>query len=317
MHDEEVTGQGTAYALDLAGRPLRAEGSAGAETYTYDASGNVLTAQWPQCAATRPHAANGTTPAPACCAPDTSTTATTPPDASSNASKKRLSRKPDVWRYTWDAEDRLTSCVIPDATARTPPRHLGQHSDHETGLFYNLFRHHSPETARYVSPYPLGFCPRRPRSPTSTTRWTCTTRSARPRAARITTPGATALADAAAASVTSRTTPRRPTGVSARIRPRDTGHRHRGGRHPAPGWCGNGNAFNEARGHPLANRLGGAGTRHNTGHNLVAQTNDPTNSPYQRDPVEYTPYGNRGFELAGRLGNPAAGVRTAIPGWRS
>ncbi|MFF5547926.1 RHS repeat-associated core domain-containing protein [Streptomyces olivaceoviridis] len=90
--------------------------------------------------------------------------------------KKRLSRKADVWRYTWDAEDRLSSCVIPDATARTPPRHLGQHSDHETGLFYNLFRHHSPETARYVSPDPLGLCPHRPRSPTSPTRWTCTTR---------------------------------------------------------------------------------------------------------------------------------------------
>ncbi|MFE1199318.1 hypothetical protein ACFW6E_42510 [Streptomyces olivaceoviridis] len=89
-----------------------------------------------------------------------------------------------------------------------------------------------------------------------------------------------------------------------------------GGTRP-PGWCGNGNAFNEARGHPLANRLGGAGTRHNTRHNLVAQTNNPTNSPYQRDLVEYTAYGNRGFELAGRLGNPAAGVHTAIPGWRS
>ncbi|MFI1789826.1 hypothetical protein ACH40D_15470 [Streptomyces olivaceoviridis] len=122
----------------------------------------------------------------------------------------RLSRKPDAWRFTWDAEDRLTSRVIPDATAYTPLRHPAQYSDHETGLFYNLFRHHDPDCARYVSPYPLGLCPRRPRSPTSTTRWTCTTRSARPRAARSTTPGATALADAAAASVTSRTTPRPP-----------------------------------------------------------------------------------------------------------
>lgn len=30
--------------------------------------------------------------------------------------KVRLSRKPDTWRYTWDAEDRLTSVVTPDAT---------------------------------------------------------------------------------------------------------------------------------------------------------------------------------------------------------
>ncbi|MFE9020124.1 putative T7SS-secreted protein [Streptomyces sp. NPDC007808] len=30
--------------------------------------------------------------------------------------KTRLSRKPDTWRYTWDAEDRLTSVVTPDGT---------------------------------------------------------------------------------------------------------------------------------------------------------------------------------------------------------
>ncbi|WP_411091195.1 DUF6531 domain-containing protein [Streptomyces sp. 049-1] len=30
--------------------------------------------------------------------------------------RTRLSRKPDVWRYTWDAEDRLTSVITPDGT---------------------------------------------------------------------------------------------------------------------------------------------------------------------------------------------------------
>ncbi|WP_229917277.1 RHS repeat domain-containing protein, partial [Streptomyces canarius] len=30
--------------------------------------------------------------------------------------KTRLSRKPDTWRYEWDAEDRLTSVVTPDGT---------------------------------------------------------------------------------------------------------------------------------------------------------------------------------------------------------
>ncbi|MER6025359.1 putative T7SS-secreted protein [Streptomyces sp. NPDC001851] len=30
--------------------------------------------------------------------------------------KSRLSRKPDTWRYEWDAEDRLTSVVTPDGT---------------------------------------------------------------------------------------------------------------------------------------------------------------------------------------------------------
>jgi YD repeat-containing protein len=32
--------------------------------------------------------------------------------------KTRLSRKPDTWRYTWDAEDRLTSVVTPDGARR-------------------------------------------------------------------------------------------------------------------------------------------------------------------------------------------------------
>ncbi|MGI3224109.1 RHS repeat domain-containing protein [Streptomyces sp. GTA36] len=30
--------------------------------------------------------------------------------------KKRLSRKPDVWRYTWDSQDRLVGVVTPDGT---------------------------------------------------------------------------------------------------------------------------------------------------------------------------------------------------------
>ncbi|MFF0423986.1 RHS repeat domain-containing protein [Streptomyces sp. NPDC004520] len=30
--------------------------------------------------------------------------------------KTRLSRKPDTWRYEWDAEDRLTAVTTPDGT---------------------------------------------------------------------------------------------------------------------------------------------------------------------------------------------------------
>ncbi|WP_436843808.1 DNA/RNA non-specific endonuclease [Streptomyces sioyaensis] len=109
-----------------------------------------------------------------------------------------------------------------------------------------------------------------------------------------------------------------------------------------PGWRGNGDLFNEARGHLLADRLGGAGKGRHAYHNLVTQTNNPTNSPDQRDQVEqkifdavdggeivqysikpiyegtnpipirleYTAFGNRGFKLTHRLDNPAAGVRT-------
>ncbi|MFI1864382.1 putative T7SS-secreted protein [Streptomyces jumonjinensis] len=46
-----------------------------------------------------------------------------------------------------------------DATAYTPLRFPGQYHDPETGLHYNYFRHYDPETARYLTPDPLGLAP--------------------------------------------------------------------------------------------------------------------------------------------------------------
>ncbi|MGW6267850.1 RHS repeat-associated core domain-containing protein [Streptomyces sp. NPDC055060] len=43
-----------------------------------------------------------------------------------------------------------------DATAYTPLRFPGQYHDPETGLHYNYFRHYDPETARYLTPDPIG-----------------------------------------------------------------------------------------------------------------------------------------------------------------
>lgn len=40
-----------------------------------------------------------------------------------------------------------------------PLRFPGQYADPETGLHYNYFRHYDPETARYVTPDPLGLAP--------------------------------------------------------------------------------------------------------------------------------------------------------------
>ncbi|MGW0821526.1 DUF6531 domain-containing protein [Streptomyces sp. NPDC002845] len=46
-----------------------------------------------------------------------------------------------------------------DASAYIPLRFPGQYFDPETGLHYNYFRHYDPETARYVTPDPLGLAP--------------------------------------------------------------------------------------------------------------------------------------------------------------
>ncbi|MGH4033711.1 DUF6531 domain-containing protein [Actinomycetota bacterium Odt1-20B] len=45
------------------------------------------------------------------------------------------------------------------ASAYTPLRFPGQYYDPETGLHYNRFRHYDPETARYLTPDPLGLSP--------------------------------------------------------------------------------------------------------------------------------------------------------------
>ncbi|WP_245172962.1 RHS repeat-associated core domain-containing protein, partial [Streptomyces achromogenes] len=44
-------------------------------------------------------------------------------------------------------------------TTYTPLRFPGQYYDPETGLHYNYFRHYDPETARYLTPDPLGLAP--------------------------------------------------------------------------------------------------------------------------------------------------------------
>ncbi|MFJ8544978.1 RHS repeat-associated core domain-containing protein [Streptomyces sp. NPDC093586] len=462
---EEVTGSGTTYTLDPVGRPLRATGPAGPETYAYDASGNQLAADWPDRAADP--AARGERDYTGTRVLRAGNTHYRYDDAGRLVErvKKRLSRKPDVWRYAWDAENRLLSCttpdgaawhyrydplgrrtakyrldefgsvvdetrftwdgtrlaeqtttatgttltwehdgfrplvqyerkplsdrevdsrffaivsdlvgtptelvdeagtvawhtrttvwgttaVNPDATAHTPLRHPGQYADPETGLHYNYFRYYDPETARYVSPDPLGLAP----APNPVAyvhnpldlydpvglapcrkehyEWT---QGSNGRGGSIRYKPLDHLG--------------RPTGVSACIRPEMLKSGTPAGGTTPPGWRGHGTAFNEARGHLLADRLGGAGKKHNAKHNLVTQTQDPTNSPYQRDLVEgeiykavkkrgeivqyditpiyegnnpipirleYSAYGNQGFELTGWLDNPAAGVRTAIPGW--
>ncbi|MFG2634883.1 putative T7SS-secreted protein [Streptomyces sp. NPDC048362] len=52
-----------------------------------------------------------------------------------------------------------TTAWATNSTTYTPLRFPGQYYDPETGLHYNYFRHYDPETARYVTPDPLGLSP--------------------------------------------------------------------------------------------------------------------------------------------------------------
>ncbi|WP_063728108.1 RHS repeat-associated core domain-containing protein [Streptomyces sp. RTd22] len=67
----------------------------------------------------------------------------------------------DTGHITWQSRTTLwgTTTWNPDATAYTPLRFPGQYHDLETGHHYNLHRHYDPETARYLTPDPLGLAP--------------------------------------------------------------------------------------------------------------------------------------------------------------
>ncbi|MGW4975929.1 DUF6531 domain-containing protein [Streptomyces mirabilis] len=67
-------------------------------------------------------------------------------------------------QVVWQRRTTLWGTDLPAPTDETPPvdcplRFPGQYEDAETGLHYNCFRSYDPETARYVSPDPLGLEP--------------------------------------------------------------------------------------------------------------------------------------------------------------
>ncbi|WP_155055606.1 putative T7SS-secreted protein [Streptomyces blattellae] len=113
--DDHLTGT-RRFDLDAAGRVTAVHAANWTESYAYDTAGNQTHASWP-------------TPMPGQEATGDRTYTGTRITRAGNVryehddagritlrQKTRLSRKPDTWRYTWDAEDRLTSVVTPDGT---------------------------------------------------------------------------------------------------------------------------------------------------------------------------------------------------------
>lgn len=114
--DDPVTGFSRHIDLDPVGRPLTVTAEDWSETYAYDAAGNQTTAHWPDDAphpeARGPRTYDGTRLTQA-------GRVRYQYDAAGRTvlrQKTRLSRKPDTWRYEWDAEDRLTEVIAPDDT---------------------------------------------------------------------------------------------------------------------------------------------------------------------------------------------------------
>ncbi|WP_313896659.1 RHS repeat-associated core domain-containing protein [Streptomyces sp. GC420] len=135
---DDVNGTSKVFDLDPVGRPLRVTAENWSETYAYDQAGNQTEAHWPD-RAHRPEARgtrsyDGTRML-------TAGTVRCEYDAGGRTvlrQKTRLSKKPDTWRYTWDAENRLTSCRTPDGVLWTYTydplgRRTGKHRMAEDG----------------------------------------------------------------------------------------------------------------------------------------------------------------------------------------
>ncbi|MGY0057660.1 putative T7SS-secreted protein [Streptomyces sp. LZ34] len=113
--DDHRTGR-RAFDLDAAGRVTTVQARGWTESYAYDEAGNQTQASWPAT-----HTAQESTGTRAY----TGTRITRAGNIRYEhddagrlilRQKTRLSKKPDTWHYTWDAEDRLTSVTTPDGT---------------------------------------------------------------------------------------------------------------------------------------------------------------------------------------------------------
>ncbi|MGH3312405.1 MAG: DUF6531 domain-containing protein [Streptomyces sp.] len=111
---DQLTGHTRQFELDSVGRPLTVTAENWTETYAYDAAGNQTTAEWPDRARNTEARGERTYTGTQLL---TAGAVRYEHDAAGRMvlrQKRRLSKKPDTWRYTWDAEDRLTFCTTPD-----------------------------------------------------------------------------------------------------------------------------------------------------------------------------------------------------------
>ncbi|MFC9684808.1 DUF6531 domain-containing protein [Streptomyces sp. NPDC056948] len=111
---DAVAGTVQRMELDPVGRPLTVTADGWSESYAYDQAGNQTSASWPEKAgrseARGERSYTGTRI-------DAAGAVRYEHDAAGRMvlrQKRRLSRKPDTWRYEWDAKDQLLSCTTPD-----------------------------------------------------------------------------------------------------------------------------------------------------------------------------------------------------------
>ncbi|SCK19392.1 DUF6531 domain-containing protein [Streptomyces sp. WMMB 322] len=111
---DHVTGAAQHMDLDAVGRPITVSADGWVESYAYDQAGNQTQATWPDEAGSPSARGERTYQGTQIL---TAGSVRYEHDAAGRMTlrqKARLSRKPDTWRYEWDAEDRLIACTTPD-----------------------------------------------------------------------------------------------------------------------------------------------------------------------------------------------------------
>ncbi|MFF1398587.1 RHS repeat-associated core domain-containing protein [Streptomyces sp. NPDC058287] len=113
---EGQDGADVRFELDPMGRPLAVTAGDWSERYAYDAAGNQTDAHWPDRARSTQSRGERTYEGTRLLGADGFRYEYDGAGRVVLRQKRRLSRKPDTWRYTWDAEDRMVSCTTPDGT---------------------------------------------------------------------------------------------------------------------------------------------------------------------------------------------------------
>jgi RHS repeat-associated protein len=113
---EEISGLDEHVDLDPVGRPLAVTADGWSETYAYDSAGNQIAAAWPEQAGRATARGERTYTGTRIISAGGVRYEHDSAGRMTLRQKTRLSRKPDTWRYEWDAEDRLTACTTPDGT---------------------------------------------------------------------------------------------------------------------------------------------------------------------------------------------------------
>jgi RHS repeat-associated protein len=116
---DQESGTSQRFELDPVGRPLRVTADNWTENYAYDSAGNQVRAAWPQRAGRAEGCGERTYEGTRVVSAGQVHHEYDAAGRTVLRRRKRLSRKPDSWHYTWDEENRLVACITPDGTRWT------------------------------------------------------------------------------------------------------------------------------------------------------------------------------------------------------